>query len=85
MLVASGYSFFVLFIQKVDIYSLGIIFFEMCYRPMATQMERIQILSNIRKELIEFPDDFHEICLPDQVEKYADSLLQHVCSDGIMI
>lgn len=78
MLVASRYSVFVLFFQKVDIYSLGIIFFEMCYRPMATQMERIQILSNIRKEFIEFPDDFHEICLPDQVDEYDGSLLQHV-------
>ena len=29
--------------QKVDLYSLGIIFFEMCYPPLATGMERIKV------------------------------------------
>ena len=33
---------------KVDLYSLGIIFFEMCFRPLTTSMERVQVLGNIR-------------------------------------
>jgi len=43
--------------QKVDMYSLGIIFFEMLYK-METGMERAKILENIRKEEIIFPPDF---------------------------
>ena len=34
--------------QKVDIYSLGVIFFEMCHPPLTTGMERIKILSALR-------------------------------------
>lgn len=33
---------------KVDLYSLGIIFFEMCYRPLPTGMERVTTLANLR-------------------------------------
>ena len=34
--------------QKVDLYSLGIIFFEMCYKPFTTSMERVKVLGNLR-------------------------------------
>ncbi|TRY83546.1 hypothetical protein DNTS_016256 [Danionella cerebrum] len=44
--------------QKVDLFSLGIILFEMSYRPMSTASERIFVLSQLRKESISFPDDF---------------------------
>lgn len=44
--------------QKVDIYSLGIILFEMCYRGLNTGMERIKILSGLRCKEINFPADF---------------------------
>uniref|UniRef100_A0A8B9LSI3 non-specific serine/threonine protein kinase n=1 Tax=Astyanax mexicanus TaxID=7994 RepID=A0A8B9LSI3_ASTMX len=44
--------------QKVDLFSLGIILFEMSYRPMATASERITVLSQLRKESIDFPEDF---------------------------
>ncbi|XP_039993112.1 eIF-2-alpha kinase GCN2 isoform X2 [Xiphias gladius] len=44
--------------QKVDLFSLGIILFEMCYRPMTTGAERISVLSKLRVEPIIFPEDF---------------------------
>lgn len=49
--------------QKVDIYSLGIIFFEMCHRPFSTEMERIKVLSDLR---------MYECILPIEYLKYAD-------------
>lgn len=45
---------------KVDLYSLGIIFFEMCFRPLTTSMERVQVLGNIRTERIIFPTEFDQ-------------------------
>uniref|UniRef100_A0A667YNR5 Eukaryotic translation initiation factor 2 alpha kinase 4 n=1 Tax=Myripristis murdjan TaxID=586833 RepID=A0A667YNR5_9TELE len=44
--------------QKVDLFSLGIILFEMSYRPMTTGAERISVLSQLRTEDIHFPKDF---------------------------
>ncbi|CAE1280004.1 EIF2AK4 [Acanthosepion pharaonis] len=44
--------------QQVDMYSLGIIFFEMCYIRMETGMERCTVLTNLRKKDIIFPDNF---------------------------
>ncbi|KAF1374984.1 hypothetical protein PFLUV_G00234700 [Perca fluviatilis] len=44
--------------QKVDLFSLGIILFEMCYRPMTTGAERISVLSQLRVEPMVFPEDF---------------------------
>ncbi|KAJ7390570.1 Eukaryotic translation initiation factor 2 alpha kinase 4 [Desmophyllum pertusum] len=44
--------------QKVDLYSLGIIFFEMCYKPLTTSMERVKVLGNLRTERIIFPGEF---------------------------
>ena len=51
----------------MDLYSLGIIFFEMCYRPMSTGMERIKTLTSLRLPTIEMPDDFNELELDKQV------------------
>uniref|UniRef100_A0A8C7G3S4 eIF-2-alpha kinase GCN2 n=1 Tax=Oncorhynchus kisutch TaxID=8019 RepID=A0A8C7G3S4_ONCKI len=45
--------------QKVDLFSLGIILFEMSYRPMTTGSERISVLSQLRMD-IHFPEDFPE-------------------------
>uniref|UniRef100_A0AAV2JI99 non-specific serine/threonine protein kinase n=1 Tax=Knipowitschia caucasica TaxID=637954 RepID=A0AAV2JI99_KNICA len=45
--------------QKVDLFSLGIILFEMSYRPMTTGAERITVLSQLRVEPITFPEDFN--------------------------
>ncbi|XP_065542743.1 eIF-2-alpha kinase GCN2 isoform X2 [Lathamus discolor] len=47
--------------QKVDLFSLGIIFFEMSYHPMSTASERIFVLSQLRLPTIVFPKDFDEV------------------------
>ena len=54
-------------LQKVDLYSLGLIFFEMCYRPLKTGMERLRLLGGLRKANIEFPDDFSHVTMSRQV------------------
>jgi translation initiation factor 2-alpha kinase 3 len=41
--------------QKVDIYSLGVIFFEL-HHPFETDMERVKVLENLRQE--EMPSKF---------------------------
>ena len=46
--------------QKVDIYSLGIIFFEMCTPALTTGMERIKVLSALRTKDILLPEDFDQ-------------------------
>ena len=45
--------------QKIDIYSLGITFFEMCY-PFNTSMERAKILSELRRSEIHVPNHFRQ-------------------------
>lgn len=43
--------------EKVDMYSLGVIFFEMCY-PLRTGMERDAVVRKLREKEIEFPAEF---------------------------
>ena len=43
--------------QKVDIYAIGIILFELLY-PCSTQMERMQAITNLRLSEPVFPADF---------------------------
>lgn len=43
--------------EKVDMYSLGIIFFEMVY-PLGSGMERAQVLTKLREPEVIFPEDF---------------------------
>ncbi|XP_012935952.1 eIF-2-alpha kinase GCN2 isoform X1 [Aplysia californica] len=54
--------------QKVDIYSLGIIFFEMCHKSLPTGMERVKILSNLRTPYIILPEDFNGNGLSNQAQ-----------------
>nr|XP_031528810.1 eIF-2-alpha kinase GCN2 isoform X3 [Vicugna pacos] len=47
--------------QKVDLFSLGIIFFEMSYHPMVTASERIFVLNQLRDPSSpKFPEDFND-------------------------
>lgn len=46
--------------NKVDIFSLGVIFFEMIYPPLTTGMERVKILSNLTKSEMEMPPELYE-------------------------
>lgn len=46
--------------QKVDIYSLGILFFEMCYKPLDTGMERVKVLMNLRSKEIIIPEELSD-------------------------
>lgn len=49
--------------QKVDVYSLGIIFMEMCYGPFPTAMGRVQTLLDVRKPDVILPSDM-EVNMP---------------------
>ena len=42
----------------MDIYALGIIFFEMIHPPLPTIMERVKVLTDLRKKEIIFPGTF---------------------------
>lgn len=64
--------------QKVDIYSLGIIFFEMSY-PFQTKMERLKVLMNLRKSAVEFPED-KDNYLKETEHQLLKSLLHHDAS-----
>lgn len=60
--------------QKVDIFSLGMILFEMLY-SFSTQMERVRTLMEIKKRI--FPDEFtksHEEVSIFQNPKISESL-----------
>ncbi|XP_045486079.1 eIF-2-alpha kinase GCN2 [Pieris rapae] len=48
----------VIYNQKVDIYSLGIILFEMFHAPFETGTERFTVLTNLRKNDVILPPDF---------------------------
>ena len=61
--------------QKVDIYSLGVIFFEMCYHPL-TESERYRIFPRIRQRTVDFPQDFDQKGLLSQVRLLLYSLTQ---------
>ncbi|KAI8870743.1 hypothetical protein GQ42DRAFT_162500 [Ramicandelaber brevisporus] len=62
--------------QKVDMYSLGVIFFEMCY-PFRTRMERYKTLTGLcRKQPPEFPLDF-EYGKSSNQHRIIEILLSH--------
>ncbi|KAG7831680.1 hypothetical protein KL920_000015 [Ogataea angusta] len=61
--------------EKVDLYSLGIIFFEMVYQ-LGTSMERYTVISNLRAPEIVFPEDFDNERLATE-KKIIKMLLDH--------
>lgn len=65
----------IFYTQKVDIYSLGIIFFEMSY-PFQTLMERTKVIMNLRKKDIILPNDSTQYMTDIEIE-LLKSLLQH--------
>ena len=65
--------------QKVDLYSLGVMFFEMCYRPLETGMERIKVLTTLRLPTIELPEDFDEVQCSNQVMNHQWSRQPFMC------
>ncbi|KAM0315688.1 hypothetical protein ACHAO8_003740 [Botrytis cinerea] len=60
---------------KVDMYSLGVIFFEMCYTPLVG-MERAQVIDGLRKKDPVFPANFDKIGKAVQADIIL-SLLNH--------
>ncbi|WVQ95416.1 hypothetical protein IAU59_002513 [Kwoniella sp. CBS 9459] len=61
--------------EKADMYSLGIIFFEMCY-PFKTAMERVHILNAVRQPTITFPAGWPDNHKSDE-RKIVCKLLSH--------
>ncbi|QLG70501.1 hypothetical protein HG535_0A04410 [Zygotorulaspora mrakii] len=61
--------------EKIDMYSLGIIFFEMVY-AFSTGMERVNILKQLRLADIEFPQDFDSDKMKTE-KKIIKLLLDH--------
>lgn len=61
--------------EKIDMYSLGIIFFEMCYQ-LGTGMERAMILNDLRLADIKFPSGFAESRKPTE-KRIIRRLLDH--------
>lgn len=61
--------------EKVDMYSLGIIFFEMIY-PFDTGMERVNVIKKLRNIDVEFPSDFDDKKLHTE-KKIIKLLLDH--------
>ncbi|KAL4706053.1 hypothetical protein ACJJTC_013520, partial [Scirpophaga incertulas] len=50
----------VIYNQKVDLYSLGIILFEMFHPPLSTGMERMCVLTELRTKNIVMPEGFEK-------------------------
>ena len=71
------HSYFILSsVQRVDIYSLGVILFEMFYRPMPIMMERVSVLTELRREKVVFPKDWPKERLANQTRLIC-AMLQH--------
>ncbi|EFO86131.1 hypothetical protein CRE_01701 [Caenorhabditis remanei] len=64
--------------SKIDIYSAGVVLFEMFYRPLAPGMERVSTLNNLRDQ-IKIPIDFGKglaSAMSALARKTVESMLQ---------
>ncbi|GAA5881509.1 hypothetical protein JCM16303_005683 [Sporobolomyces ruberrimus] len=61
--------------NKIDMYSLGIVFFEMWHK-FSTGMERIQVLHDLRRPEIKFPSSWDAVKLARHT-KIVQACLQH--------
>lgn len=61
---------------KADMYSLGVILFELCYKPLPQGMERTDVLTKLRQPKPELPEDFNTAKLGG-LEKIILKLLNH--------
>lgn len=52
--------------HKVDIYSLGVMFYEMCF-PFSTNMERIHVIQNLRQKTIDFNENIDKELFEKQI------------------
>uniref|UniRef100_A0A1I7UC66 non-specific serine/threonine protein kinase n=1 Tax=Caenorhabditis tropicalis TaxID=1561998 RepID=A0A1I7UC66_9PELO len=50
--------------SKIDIYSAGVVLFEMFYRPLKPGMERVSTINNLRDQ-IKIPESFGEGMIPN--------------------
>ncbi|KAJ3417189.1 hypothetical protein HDV05_006395 [Chytridiales sp. JEL 0842] len=65
--------------SKVDIYSLGIVFFEMLY-PFSTGMHRVKVLVDLRSVNVIFPSDF-DVKKHENAFQVIKQLLNHTPKD----
>ncbi|XP_023293055.2 eIF-2-alpha kinase GCN2 [Lucilia cuprina] len=63
--------------QKVDMYTLGIILFEMCNPPFGTGMERAETIINLRNASIIFPENMLKNNKYEKTVKLIRWLLNH--------
>jgi serine/threonine protein kinase len=66
--------------EKFDIYSLGIVLFEMILKPPDSRSERIKCLEALRSQLI-MPDDYFKY-LPESQQSNASSIIKWCLSDN---
>ncbi|KAL2068186.1 hypothetical protein VTL71DRAFT_16284 [Oculimacula yallundae] len=66
--------------SKVDMYSLGIIFFEMCFRPLIPGMDRQRVGEGLRQKQTVLPPEYNTSELPMQTDIVL-SLLNHSPKD----
>jgi translation initiation factor 2-alpha kinase 4 len=66
--------------EKFDIYSIGIVLFEMIMKPADSRSERIVILERLRNEIV-MPAEYLNY-LPENQRNNADSIIRWCLSDS---